>query len=503
MSEELKPYPDVNPQPNFPELEARILDLWNQSKTFEKSVERRSSGKKGSNEFVFYDGPPFANGLPHHGHLLTGFVKDIVPRYRTMQGRRVERRFGWDCHGLPAEMEAEKELKISGRQQIQEFGIEKFNEYCRKSVLRYTNEWEAYVTRQARWVDFKNDYKTMDLPYMESVMWAFKQLWDKGLVYEGHRVMPYSWACETPLSNFEIRLDNAYRPRQDPAVTVLFTLEKQPQDPAPLKLMIWTTTPWTLPSNLGAAVGQDIDYAVLQEGDSAYVIAEAAVEKYKPQLKEAKKIGSMKGSQLVGRRYRPLFPYFKDTPNAFQVLAGDFVNTEEGTGIVHMAPGFGEDDQKLCESHGIPTICPVDDQGKFTSEVKEYQGLQVFDANKEIIKDLKSRGVLVRHDSYEHNYPHCWRTDTPIIYKAVSSWYVSVTKFKDRMVELNKQINWIPAHVRDGQFGRWLENARDWSISRSRFWGAPIPVWKSDDPRYPRVDAYGSLDELERDFGVR
>ena len=497
-----KPYPEVAPSPNYPDIENRVLARWAQDKTFERSVANRKTSREGGSEFVFYDGPPFANGLPHYGHLLTGYVKDVVPRYQTMRGNRVERRFGWDCHGLPAEMEAEKELKISGRQQILEYGIENYNKTCRSSVLRFTREWESYVTRQARWVDFRNDYKTMDLPYMESVMWAFKRLWDKGLLYEGYKVMPYSWACETPLSNFEIRLDNATRPRQDPAVTVLFTLKPKPGE-KPTKLLVWTTTPWTLPSNLGAAVGRDIDYAVYEEDGTRYILGDAIVGKYEPQLKNAVRVGTIKGAELVGRGYEPLFPYFKDQPNAFVIMAGDFVTTDEGTGVVHMAPGFGEDDQKLCEAHGIGIVCPVDHRGRFSAEVADYQGELVFDANKQIAKHLKERGVLIKHETYVHNYPHCWRTDTPIIYRAVSSWYVRVTDFKERMSALNQSIKWIPDHIRDGQFGKWLENARDWSISRNRFWGAPIPVWRSDDPQYPRTDVYGSLDEIARDFGVR
>ncbi len=497
-----KPYPDVSPSPSYPEIEKRILAMWAERNIFERSVSMRKSASDGGSDFVFYDGPPFANGLPHYGHLLTGYVKDIIPRYQTMRGNRVERRFGWDCHGLPAEMEAEKELKISGRAQIQQYGVEKFNQVCRTSVLRYTREWESYVTRQARWVDFKNDYKTMDLSYMESVIWAFKRLWDKGLVYEGYRVMPYSWACETPLSNFEIRMDNATRPRQDPAVTVLFTLLPQAGEKT-TKLLVWTTTPWTLPSNLGAAVGKDIEYAIFEEGDVRYILGSSVAAKYEEQLKKAVQVGTIKGSELVGRRYQPIFPYFKDSKNSFVVMAGDFVTTDEGTGIVHMAPGFGEDDQRVCEANGISVVCPVDDRGCFTAEVPDYVGQQVFDANKNIAKNLKERGILIKHETYVHNYPHCWRTDTPIIYKAVSSWYVRVSQFKDRMVELNKSVNWIPEHIRDGQFGKWLENARDWSISRNRFWGAPIPVWRSDDPRYPRLDVYGSLDEIAHDFGVR
>jgi isoleucyl-tRNA synthetase len=492
-------YPDVNSTANFPAIEREVLDFWRLDGTFQASIGSRAAQP----EFVFYDGPPFANGLPHYGHLLTGYVKDIVPRYQTQRGKRVERRFGWDCHGLPAEMESEKQLGISGRAAIEAYGIDKFNEHCKQSVLRYTTEWENYVTRQARWVDFQNDYKTMDLSYMESVMWAFKQLWDKGLIYEGYRVMPYSWAAETPLSNFEIRMDNSYRRRQDPAVTVRFRLAPAAGDPGPLSLLVWTTTPWTLPSNLALAVGADIEYGVYELAGEFLIIGVAAVEKsYKKEFAAAKLIKTLRGQELVDRTYSPLFSYFKDNPNSFRVLSADFVDTEEGTGTVHLAPGFGEDDQRVCEERGIPLVCPVDDKGCFTAEVPDWQGILVLDANKPIISVLKERGILFKHTTYDHNYPHCWRTDQPLIYKALSSWYVKVTSFRDRMVELNQQISWIPERIRDGQFGKWLENARDWSISRNRFWGAPIPVWKSDDPRYPRVDVYGSRAELERDFGV-
>ena len=499
------PYPDVPQQPSFPAIEQGVIEHWRRDDTFRASVDGRLAGEGGANEFVFYDGPPFANGLPHYGHLLTGFVKDAVPRYQTMRGRRVERRFGWDCHGLPAEMEAEKELGIAGHDDILEMGIDKFNRACKRSVLQYTEAWQRYVERQARWVDFEHEYKTLDLTYMESVLWAFKQLWDKGLVYEGYKVLPYCWECETPLSNFETRQDDAYRERQDPAVTVLFRLdpaagaEVGPSE----EILVWTTTPWTLPSNLALAVGPDIDYAVFAEGERRFVVGEATIGKFEKELAGAERIGTVKGSDLVGRRYEPLFPFFADTPNAFQVLAGDFVSTDEGTGTVHLAPGFGEDDQRACEEAGIPVVVPVDQAGRFTAEVPDFQGVQVFDANSEIIKVLRARGALVRHDSISHSYPHCWRTRTPLIYRAVSSWFVKVTAVKDRMVELNQEINWVPENVRDGRFGRWIADARDWAISRNRFWGSPLPVWKSDDPRYPRIDVYGSLDELERDFGVR
>ncbi len=500
-SAEPTPYPAVTPTGDFPAVEERVLARWAADGTFERSIEARSP----DDEYVFYDGPPFANGLPHYGHFLTGYVKDVVPRYQTMRGHRVERRFGWDCHGLPAEMEAERQLGVSGRRQIQDFGIDRFNDFCRTSVMQYTAEWEQYVTRMARWVDFEHDYKTMDTDYIESVIWAFKQLWDKGLVYKAHRVMPYSWGAETPLSNFEIRLDDATRPRQDPALTVAFRLVPVEGDPGPMSILVWTTTPWTLPSNLAVAVGPDIAYVVLRDPatDEHYVIGEAVLDAYAAQLGDLETVATITGRDLAERRYEPLFDYFADHPNSFRVLVADYVDTEEGTGVVHLAPGFGEEDQKVCEAAGIDLVVPVDDAGRFTAEVPDWEGVNVFDANPEVIKALKARGLVVRHDSYEHNYPHCWRTDTPIIYKAVDSWFVEVTAFRDRLVALNQEINWIPENVRDGQFGKWLEGARDWSISRNRFWGSPIPVWVSDDPAYPRTDVYGSLDEIEADFGVR
>ncbi|MEY3587610.1 MAG: isoleucyl-tRNA synthetase [Actinomycetota bacterium] len=491
------PYPQVDPQPSFPALEEAVLERWAADGTFERSIAQRSARANGKNEFVFYDGPPFANGLPHYGHLLTGFVKDVVPRFQTMRGKRVDRRFGWDCHGLPAEVEAEKELGISGHPEITAFGIDKFNDACRTSVLRYTDEWRRYVTRQARWVDFDNDYKTLDPAYMESVMWAFRTLWDKGLVYEGFRVLAYCWRCETPLSNTETRMDDVYRDRQDPALTVWFTLESGE------RILAWTTTPWTLPSNLALAVGPDVDYALMRHTDGhTYVLADARVGSYEKELDGAERIGTVKGSELVGRSYAPMFTFLGDTPNAFRVLGADFVTTEDGTGVVHMAPGFGEDDQNACNAAGIPTICPMDEHGRYTAEISPWAGRHVFDANPDIIKSLKESGVVVRHDSYNHSYPHCWRCAEPLVYRAVSSWFVKVTAFRDRMVELNDQITWVPDHLKEGSFGKWIGNARDWAISRNRFWGSPIPVWKSDNPEFPRIDVYGSYEEIARDFGV-
>ena len=502
--------------PRFPELEREVLAYWAENRTFQASVDQRPAGTNGANEFVFYDGPPFANGLPHYGHLLTGYVKDVVPRYQTMRGRRVERRFGWDCHGLPAEFEAEKQLGINHKNEIEAMGIAQFNEACRVSVLRYTREWEEYVTRQARWVDFANDYKTLDLSYMESVMWAFKSLWDKGLVYEGFRVLWYCWRCETPLSNTEVKMDDVYRDREDPAVTVGMSLISDRPELNGVLALIWTTTPWTLPSNLALAVHPDVEYVVVESHGKRYLLAEARLAAYARELGAAGAEGAQGadtaafsvlskhvGSSLVGTRYRPVFDFFAGRPNAHQILPADYVSTEDGTGIVHIAPAYGEDDKVVTDAAGIDPVTPVNSRGEFDSTVPPYSGQHIFTANKQIIRDLKAAGVLLRHETHHHPYPHCWRCESPLIQRAVSSWFVAVTKFRDRMVELNQQITWVPEHIRDGQFGKWLENARDWSISRNRYWGSPIPVWVSDDRTYPRVDVYGSLDEIEGDFGVR
>ena len=515
-----EPAEPLNPSPRFPELEERILAFWEQDDTFRASIAQR----EGAEEWVFYDGPPFANGLPHYGHLLTGYAKDLFPRFQTMRGKQVHRRFGWDTHGLPAELEAERQLGITDKSQIEEMGIAAFNAAARESVLRYTKEWEEYVTRMARWVDFENDYKTLDVTFMESVIWAFKQLWDKGLAYEGYRVLPYCWRDQTPLSNHELRMDDdVYKPRQDQTVTVTFPLDGARAEALGLTgvlALAWTTTPWTLPTNLALAVGPDIEYSVVPSGalvdsPAEYLLATDTIAAHAKELGYASGADALAavrrtvlGGELEGVRYDRLWDFYADTDaygtqNAWQILVADYVATGEGTGIVHQAPAYGEDDQVVCAAAGIPVILSVDDGGRFLSEIEGVAGMQVFDANPVLIKQLRAIGRLLKVASYEHSYPHCWRCRNPLIYKAVSSWFIKVPEFRDRMGELNQEITWVPENVKDGQFGKWLSNARDWSISRNRYWGSPIPVWKSDDPAYPRIDVYGSLDELERDFGVR
>ena len=516
----------VTPSPSFPAIEERILSYWKHDATFQASVDQR----EGAPEWVFYDGPPFANGLPHYGHLLTGYAKDLFPRFQTMRGKQVHRRFGWDTHGLPAELEAERQLGITDKSQIEQMGIAAFNAAAREGVLKYTNEWEEYVTRMARWVDFENGYKTLDPSYIESVIWAFKRLYDKGLAYEGYRVLPYCWRDQTPLSNHELRMDDdVYKMRQDQSVTVTFPLDGVKAESlgiTAVKALAWTTTPWTLPTNLALAVGPGIQYAVLPsgplaagdgsaEGVSEFLLALDTVGSYAKDLGYetadaaiAAVTRTLMGSELAGVHYARVWDYYADasewgTENAWQILVADYVATGEGTGIVHQAPAYGEDDQLVCAAAGIPVILSVDEGGRFLPLISEVAGLQVFDANKVLIQKLRADARLLKVASYEHSYPHCWRCRNPLIYKAVSSWFVRVPEIRDRMGELNQEINWVPENVKDGQFGKWVANARDWSISRNRYWGSPIPVWKSDDPTYPRVDIYGSFDELEADFGVR
>ena len=481
-------FKQVSTRPDFPAMERETIRFWEEDGIFEKSLDAR----KGSGEYVFYDGPPFATGLPHYGHLLAGAIKDVIPRYQTMRGRFVDRVFGWDCHGLPVEYEMEKTLGLSGKKEIEEYGVDKFNEACRGIVTRYTAEWREVVTRMGRWVDFDRGYKTMDLDYMESIWWVFKTLWDKGLVYEGHRVLPYCPRCATPLSNFEA--NQGYAEVVDPAITVEFRDANDPD----LSYWVWTTTPWTLPSNLALAVGPEIQYVEVETGEGRAILAEARLEEYRTDDSPLKVVARMKGAELAGRRYHPIFPYFAELAEqgAFRVVTADYVTTEDGTGIVHTAPGFGEDDAGAAKEHGLPEVCPVDEECRFASEVSDYAGRYVKDVDKEIIRRLKEEGVLVKRSTIKHNYPHCWRDDAPLIYRAVSTWFVDIGQIKDKMIAANKGINWVPAHIRDGRFGKWLENARDWAISRNRYWGNPLPIWRNDAGETVCVGSVKELEEL-------
>ncbi len=498
MPERPSDFRRVEPAVDLRALDAEILELWDRIDAFRRSVERRPV----ESEYTFYDGPPFATGSPHYGHILAGVIKDIVPRYWTMRGRRIERRFGWDTHGLPVEMEVEKQLGISGPRQIAEYGVARFNEACRAMVERTTEEWEEITRRMGRWVDFENDYKTMDLDFMESVWWVFRRLWDEGLVYQAFKVLPYSWGAATPLSNFELNL-GGYREVEDPAVTVrLRVLEGRGPVREGDHLLVWTTTPWTLPGNLAVAVGEDIEYVCVDEaGDRSWVAAErveALWEEPPPIVERAR------GSELLGVSYDPPFPYFEEERDrgAFRVIPSEFVTTDEGTGLVHMAPAYGEEDFFALQAAGLDVLVdPVDAEGRFTAAVPDVAGLNVKDADPILIDLLHRSGKLYRSERIRHPYPFCYRTDTPLIYKAIPTWFVAVERFRDRMVELNHRIHWVPAYVGSRRFGNWLEEARDWAISRNRYWGSCIPVWQCD--RCDEQVCIGSIDELEALSGVR
>jgi len=496
-------YKPVDAKVNFPKLEEEVLKFWESNRIFEKSLSQR----KNAPEFVFYDGPPFATGLPHFGHFVPSTIKDIIPRYQSMKGKKVERRFGWDCHGLPVENLIEKELNLNSKTAIEEYGIANFNEACRASVLRYVNEWRATITRLGRWVDFDHDYKTMEPDYMETIWWVMKSLWEKGLLYEGHYILPYCPRCATVLSNHELNL-GGYKDVHDPAITVKFKVKSNKESfPDNTYILAWTTTPWTLPSNLALTMGEDIDYVLISDisTNQNYILAEARLPAYYKTEPDNANIGykiiwRKKGSELAGTQYEPLLPYFKDTPNAFRVFLGDFVTTQDGTGIVHTAPGFGEDDARVLKGTGIPVICPVDAECRFTSEVSDFAGLFVKDADKAIIEKLKEEGKLLKRDQLLHSYPHCWRCSSPLIYRAVGSWFVSVEKIKNDMLEANSQIYWVPEHIKEGRFGKWLEGARDWAISRSRYWGNPLPIWRCGD--CGKTICIGSRAELKELSGV-
>lgn len=468
----------------FPERELRVLEFWKNENVFQKSLEETKNGPS----FSFYDGPPFATGLPHYGHLLQGTIKDVVPRFWTMRGYHVPRRFGWDCHGLPVENEIEKGKNLSGAPEIEKFGIGNFNEECRKIVLRYTQEWESTVTRMGRWVDFRHTYHTMDKSFMESVWWIFGELYKKGLVYEGFKVMPFSAKLGTPLSNFEANLN--YREVDDPSLVVTFPLK----DDREVSLLVWTTTPWTLPANLAVAVNPDLDYVKIRDRETGkiFILAAARVHAH---FKDFEQLGIFKGKTLEGLSYEPLFSYIS---GQFKILIDSFVTIEDGTGLVHLAPAFGESDFFACQKAGIDPFCPVDQNGKFTTEVPEYAGMFVKDADKEIIRRLKAEGRVLSHSQIRHRYPFCWRSDTPLLYKAVRTWFLSVEKIKDKLLKANSKIHWVPDHIKEGRFGKWLENARDWAISRNRYWGCPIPLWRSSDGE---IVVLSSVKELEEKTG--
>lgn len=486
----------VSNKVSFPELEEKVLSFWKEAGIFRKSLEQRADAKR----YVFYDGPPFATGLPHYGHLLAGTIKDIVPRYQSMRGHYVERRFGWDCHGLPIEALAQDALGLAGTTAILEAGVDVFNEQCRSMVDRYTAEWETTVTRMGRWVDFENDYKTMDTPFMETIWWVFKQLWDKGRVYKSYRIMPYSWALTTPLSNFEA--NSNYKEVDDPAVTLRFNITSGQLDNA--AFLAWTTTPWTLPSNLALCVGPDIDYVAVKDvGDgSVYVLADARLAAYYKKEEQYEVVQRFKGSELVGWTYEPLFPYYADHANSFRVLQDAFVTTTDGTGIVHMAPAYGEDDYRICRGEGIELVDSLDVEGNFTDAVPDFVGRNCKEADPDIIKHLKEAGKLVHRSVYKHSYPFCERSDTPLIYRAIDAWYVKVDDLNEKLVANNDGVHWQPGFVGEKRFGSWLKDARDWNISRNRFWGSCIPVWINEDDPEDMI-CVGSIDELEALSGVR
>lgn len=511
-------YKPVDSKANFPKQEEEVLKFWEKNDTFKKSVSQR----EGCEEFVLYDGPPFATGLPHFGHFIPSTIKDIVPRYQTMKGKKVERRFGWDCHGLPVENLIEKELGLNSKHEIENYGIEKFNDACKASVLRYTSEWRSTITRMGRWVDFDNDYKTMQPDYMESIWWVVKALWDKGMIYEGKYILPYCPRCSTVLSNHE--LAQGYKDRNDPAVTVRFkvtqtspSINDSEMANGKTYFLAWTTTPWTLPSNEGLCMGPDVDYVKIQDNESGdfYILAKARLSAYYKNESDYKVIYERKGKDFIGAKYEPLFPYFENLKSAeacaeitgqkcadgaFRMFNADYVSTEDGTGIVHIAPSFGEEDSKVFKGTGIPCVEPMDAECKFTKEVPDYEGRFVKDCDKDIIDRLKKEGKLVKRDQIVHSYPHCWRCSSPLIYRGIGSWFVKVEEEHDRLLRANSQIKWQPAHIKEGRFGKWLAGSRDWAISRNRYWGNPIPIWVCPDCGEKKC--VGSRQELKDLSGV-
>jgi isoleucyl-tRNA synthetase len=473
---------------NIEESEIKILEFWKKNKIFEKSLKKTKNGKP----YVFYDGPPFATGLPHYGHILASTVKDVFPRFFTMKGRYVKRRWGWDCHGLPIENIAEKELGINSKDEIEKIGVKKFNDFCRSKVLTYASEWKKTVDRIGRWVEFDNSYKTMDNEYIESVWWAFKQLYEKGFIYEGEKVLMYCPRCSTPLAKSEIAMDNSYKNVKTITLVVKFKLKDEEA-----YALAWTTTPWTLPSNLALAVNPNLTYSYVKDNESGetYILAKKLLKTFYKSDSEYKLIKEVKGKTLEGKEYEPLFDYFKDAENAFKFLLADFVTADEGTGIVHIAPAFGEDDNAICRKYKIPMVQPVDDKGHFTSEVKDFAGQYIFDANLEIVKFLKGNKKAVMSRKIDHEYPFCYRCETPLMYRALPAWFVDIQKIKKRLLTLNKKINWVPGFLKEGRVKHNIETAPDWNISRNRYWASAIPIWKSESGK---IKVIGSIKELQK-----
>ena len=497
---------------NLPSIEEGILAFWDRHDT-----ERKSLSSRGHKAFVFYDGPPFATGVPHYGHLLAGTIKDIIPRYFVMQGFDVERRFGWDCHGLPIESLIEKELHLNGKADVEAYGVPGFNAACRASVQRYTKEWRHTVRRMGRWVDFEHEYKTLDPDFMETVWWVFNRLWEKELIYEGFRIQPVSPTLGTPLSNFEVAQGpqerdpvtkkDGHKRRQDPSLTLRFRLEDEEAS-----LWVWTTTPWTLPSNLALAVHPDVEYVkvrVNETSEVAYIEPQRLADyQARQRIGATTELARLKGSELIGRFYEPLLPYFESYKTrengerwCFRVVGADYVTTDSGTGIVHQAPAFGEDDYQVGLREGLPVIRPMGLTGIFDERVGEFAGQFARDAEKAIIAKLKGEHKVVDQDTIMHAIPHCYRTEQPLMYMAVSTWFMKVEQLREQLVKNNESIHWVPEHVGTGRFGNWLENARDWNLSRNRFWGTPIPVWRCDeDPT--DLESFGSVEALESRAGL-
>lgn len=486
------------------EQENTILKFWNDNHIFEKSVEER----KGCKPYVFFDGPPFATGLPHYGHLLAGTIKDVIPRYQTMRGRYVPRTFGWDCHGLPIESLAQKALNLAGAPAIQQAGVDVFNEKCRSMVQTYVGEWKTTVNRMGRWVDFDHGYKTMDPTFMETVWWVFSQLWKQGRVYKAHRIVPYSWKLTTPLSNSEASAN--YKMVQDPTVTVRMKVRSWPMPMPELEgltpyVVIWTTTPWTLPANLLACAGPELDYVVVKDNGTtdAYLLAKDRLNAIYKDPKDYTILRELKGKELVGTKYEPIFNYFEaQHPNDYRIVNDDYVTADDGTGIVHIAPAYGEDDYRICQKEGVALEDPLDAECCFTSAAPDFEGMQCKAADKAVIKWLKEHGKLVHQDTIVHSYPYCERTDTPLIYKAIDAWYVRVEDLHERLLKNNAQTTWMPAAIGTHRFANWLADAKDWNISRNRFWGSCIPLWINvDDPQ--DIICVDSVDTLEKLSGVK